>query len=50
MSKGDLEAFEVVCPKCRRPEIVYLSPEKNLCPKCRIQMAFKEVLTEGKAY
>ncbi|KIX11712.1 hypothetical protein [Dethiosulfatarculus sandiegensis] len=51
MAKGDLEAIEVICPKCRRTEIVYIPAEKiPLCPKCRIRMAFKEVLTEGKAY
>ena len=43
------EAVEVVCPICKRTQIVYL-PEEEMptCPKCRKKMIIKEVLTEGK--
>jgi ribosomal protein S27E len=49
---GDkMEAIEVVCPKCRRTQIVYL-PKENIpkCPDCKLQMIIRELLDEGKSY
>jgi hypothetical protein len=43
-----VEAIEVICPRCRRTEIVY-RPKEDI-PKCKVQMLVKEVLTEGKSY
>jgi ribosomal protein L37AE/L43A len=46
-----VEAIEVVCPRCRRTEIVYRPKEEiPKCPTCKVQMLVKEVLTEGKSY
>jgi hypothetical protein len=48
---NDLEAVEVVCPKCQRTEIVYLPVEKMpRCPRCQVEMLVKEILKEGKSY
>jgi len=46
-----MEAIEVVCPKCRRTEIIYL-PNENIpkCPECDIRMVIRELLREGKSY
>ena len=46
-----MEAIEVVCPKCRRTEIVYL-PNEDIpkCPECDIRMVIRELLREGKSY
>lgn len=45
------EPVEVVCPKCRRTEIVYIPKEEiPLCPDCRVRMLLHEVLREGKSY
>jgi ribosomal protein S27E len=45
------EPVEVVCPKCRRTEIVYIPKEQTPnCPDCRTQMVFRELLCEGKSY
>ena len=43
------EAVEVVCPKCKRTQIVYL-PDENIpkCETCKIEMIVREILTEGK--
>lgn len=42
-------AVEVVCPKCRQTQIVYFPKETMpVCQHCRIEMVFKEILTEGK--
>ncbi|WP_169739568.1 hypothetical protein [Pelobacter seleniigenes] len=45
------EPVEVVCPKCRYTEIIYL-PKDDLpqCPDCHIQMMISELLDEGKSY
>ncbi len=45
------EPIEVVCPKCKRTEIIYL-PKEDMpkCPKCNIRMGIREVLREGKSY
>ena len=45
------EALEVICPKCRHTEIVYIAKEDMpKCPKCNIRMVIRELLTEGKSY
>ncbi|GAB7023987.1 hypothetical protein [Salidesulfovibrio brasiliensis] len=45
------EAVEVVCPKCRSTQIVYLPMEEvPKCPDCRVEMLVSEILTEGKYY
>lgn len=45
------EAIEVICPKCRYTEIVYLPiDDLPLCPKCNIPMLVSELLDEGKSY
>ena len=46
-----MQAIEVVCPKCKRTEIVYL-PNEDIpkCRNCNIQMMIQELLDEGKSY
>jgi len=45
------EAVEIICPKCRYTEIVYLPiADLPLCPKCKTQMMISELLDEGKSY
>ncbi|GFM37279.1 hypothetical protein DSM19430T_19630 [Desulfovibrio psychrotolerans] len=43
------EFVEVVCPKCRRTQIIAV-PEESMprCEECKRDMVIKEVLTEGK--
>jgi ribosomal protein S27E len=43
------EFVEVVCPTCRRTQIIAV-PEEPMpkCVKCRLERVIKEVLTEGK--
>jgi len=45
------EAVEVICPKCRRTEIIFL-PKEDVpkCEVCNISMVLSELLTEGKSY
>jgi hypothetical protein len=45
------EAIEVFCPICKRTEIIYI-PNEDIpnCPDCKIKMAIRELLTEGKSY
>ncbi len=45
------EPVEIICPKCRYTEIIYL-PRENLplCPQCQTQMLISELLDEGKSY
>ena len=43
--------IEVICPKCKHTEIIYLQKEDMpKCPKCKIRMIIREVLREGKSY
>jgi hypothetical protein len=43
--------IEVLCPKCKLTEIIYLQKEDMpKCPKCKIRMGIREVLREGKSY
>lgn len=49
--EGKKEAIEVICPKCKRTEIVYLRIEDlPKCETCNIPMVIKELLVEGKSY
>ena len=43
------EFVEVICPKCRRTQIIAV-PEESMprCEDCKRDMVIKEVLTEGK--
>jgi DNA-directed RNA polymerase subunit RPC12/RpoP len=44
------EAIEVICPRCRRTEIMNLPDEEMpRCPDCRVRMVFRELLKEGKS-
>jgi ribosomal protein S27E len=46
-----LEAVEIICPKCRYTEIIYLPiTDLPLCPECNTQMMISELLDEGKSY
>ena len=51
MKRGNREPVEVICPKCRYTEIIYL-PVEDLpyCPLCNIQVSISELLDEGKSY
>lgn len=43
-------SIEVVCPKCKYTEIIYLKKEDMpKCPKCNIRMIIREILREGKS-
>ncbi len=45
------EPVEVICPRCRYTEIIYLPVDDlPLCPKCNIRMSISELLDEGKSY
>ncbi len=52
MERGKMEPVEVVCPVCRRTQIVYLPVEDlPLCPDCGdVRMVIQELLDEGKSY
>jgi ribosomal protein S27E len=51
MERGEKEPIQVLCPKCRHTEIIYL-PVEDLprCPECGNQMIIEELLDEGKSY
>jgi hypothetical protein len=45
------ESVEVVCPKCKRTEIVWLPADDfPKCPVCDVRMKIRELLKEGKSY
>lgn len=45
------EPIEIICPKCRYTEIIYLPVDDlPLCPICKIPMLINELLDEGKSY
>ncbi|WP_303722837.1 hypothetical protein [Malonomonas rubra] len=51
MERGRQEAVEIICPKCRYTEIIYLPKEEiPRCPKCNSEMMINELLDEGKSY
>lgn len=44
-------AVELICLKCKRTEIHYLSAEEiPKCSDCNVRMVIREVLREGKSY
>lgn len=50
MNEGSVPA-EVVCPSCRRTQIVYIPREQiPKCPDCDRRMVLRELLREGKSY
>lgn len=51
MSRNDQQRVEVICPRCKRTEIVTV-PKEELpkCRDCNVRMHLREVLEEGKAY
>ncbi len=51
MERGRREPVQVVCPRCRHTEIIYL-PVEDLprCPECKTAMIIQELLDEGKSY
>ncbi len=51
MERGRMEPVQIVCPKCRFTEIIYL-PVEDLprCPECGTRMVIEELLDEGKSY
>ena len=49
--RDKMEPIEVVYPKCRHTEMVYLPKEAiPKCPECNIDMVIQELLREGKSY
>jgi ribosomal protein S27E len=45
------ELVEVICPKCRHTEIIYLQREDiPKCSECDTRMVMREFLREGKSY
>jgi len=45
------EQVEIICPKCRHTEIIYLQKEDiPKCPNCDVRMVLREFLREGKSY
>ena len=50
MDKDQKEAVEIICPNCKRTEIVYITGEQMpKCEECNIRMVFRELLKEGKS-
>ena len=48
---AEKSTIEVVCPRCKRTEIVNVPKEEiPKCQDCNIRMVFREVLREGKSY
>ena len=51
MSKDQKEAVEIVCPNCKRTEIVYITKEEvPKCEDCKVRMVIRELLKEGKSF
>ena len=51
MSRGKKEPIQVICPKCRYTEIIYLPVDDlPLCRECGARMVIQELLDEGKSY
>lgn len=51
MPRGHREALQVICPRCKHTEIVYLPIEDlPLCPECQKRMIILELLDEGKYF
>jgi hypothetical protein len=50
MSKDPKEAVEIICPHCKRTEIVYITKEEMpKCEDCSGRMFFRELLKKGKS-
>ena len=50
MDRQHKEAVEIICPKCKRTEIVYITKETMpKCEDCNVRMVFRELLKEGKS-
>ncbi len=51
MKRGRHEPAQILCPRCRHTEIIYL-PVQDLprCPECKTPMIIQELLDEGKSY
>ena len=50
MARQQKEAVEIVCPKCKRTEIVYITTEEMpKCEDCNASMVIRELLKEGKS-
>ena len=50
MNRNQKEAVEIICPKCKRTEIVYITKEEMPnCEDCNVRMVFRELLKEGKS-
>lgn len=48
-NRYDREFVEFACPICKRHKIVCLPDEPEpACEFCKVEMVFREVLTEGK--
>jgi len=51
MERTKKEPVQIVCPRCRHTEIIYLPKETfPRCPDCDIPMIIAELLDEGKSY
>ena len=51
MERGKKEPVEIICPKCRRTEIIYLPIDDfPVCARCRTPMLISELLDEGKSF
>ena len=50
MARDRKEAVEIICPKCKRTEIIYITKEEMpKCEDCNVSMVFRELLKEGKS-
>lgn len=51
MTDENAEPVEVICPRCRRIEIVYLDREDIPdCPECGVKMTLHDILKNGKSH
>ena len=51
MERGKREPAQLLCPRCRFTEIIYLPVEElPRCPECGARMMIEELLDEGKSY
>ena len=50
MTRDD-QMVEIICPRCKRTEIIRL-PREDMpkCRDCNVRMKLRELLEEGKAY
>ncbi len=55
MAQDRKEPIQIVCPRCRHTEIIYLPSEGFIddfprCSQCDSTMVIEELLDEGKSY